>query len=156
MGQKNAGRCGVDRAYDKDPELVFCGVHAQGVELHAKATATIEQANLSGSKVQAQPMPLPPPFPEPPPPKFVFLPEAPEQRVYAVWLRLLPDVNEGLTLAKEALKLEGENPRSEQLILLDALMKFRAVIEGYRLQASKQMMAQLPPPGEEPQGGPSA
>jgi hypothetical protein len=119
-------------------------IYAEGTRRHAEATAAIQQANLTGAAVQAQPQPLPPPFPEPPPENFVFLPDAPEQRVYAVWLRLLPDVVEGFTIADEAVKIEGDNPASEQLQLLEALMKYRAVIEGYRLQAAKQMMAAAP------------
>ena len=112
----------------------------------AEATQTIQQANQSAIAVGGQQQPLPPPFPEPPPNNFVFLPEAPEQRVYAVWLRLLPDVVEGFTIADEAVKIEGDNPHSEQLMLLEALMKYRAVIEGYRLQVSKQLAAQAPAP----------
>ena len=90
---------------------------------------------------------MPPPFPQPPPPEFEFLPEAPEQRVYTVWMRLLPDVSEGMHMAKEAVQTEGQNPDSEKLMLLDALMKYRAVIEGYRLQMQK--MAPMAPMEEE-------
>ena len=82
----------------------------------------------------------------------MFLPDAPEQRVFQVWLRLLPDVVEGFHLADEAAKLEGDNPQTQQLVLLEALMKYRSVIEGYRLQ----MMKMAPPTPAPAMGGESA
>lgn len=136
--------------YKDQPEAMWQRIFEEGERLHSQAVEQIREANLAGAKLGAQPQPEPPAFPPPPPRGFTFLPDAPEQRVYAVWLRLMPDVVEGFTLADEAAKLEGKNPQSEQLVLLDALMKYRAVIEGYRLQMMK-MAAAMPmaPPGGE-------
>jgi hypothetical protein len=140
--------------YKHAPKKQWAEIYQRGQAFHAQATAAIERANASSVRIGGMAQPLPPPFPEPPPDGFVFLPEAPEQRVYTVWLRLLPDVVEGFTIADEAVKIEGDNPASQQLMLLNALMKYRAVIEGYRLEATKQLAAAAAQ--AQPEGGPSA
>ncbi len=142
-------------------------VYQQGSQLVADATAKFQAAQASFSETAArvpqgamapQP-PQPPPmqqFPQPPPQGF--LPDPLEQKIYTIFRRMTPDLDQALVAANKAVELSEIVKPSEQalnVLDLDSVMKMRSVIEALRLMATGQGGGMAPPvPGGQPPGAP--
>ncbi len=158
MEQKEAAAKAIYQNYPPDQWPV---IQEKGETMLAQAQTAYQEAMASYNEAQASAPPgsMPPPPPEPPPmeqfpvpPPEGFLPDPLEEKIYTVWRRMLPDLEAGLSAAQQAKQLEAIQaavPEADKIILLEALMRMRAVIEAFR------MMAQggAPPPGAAPPGG---
>lgn len=135
----------------------------------AEANAQFSQASAAyadqskGAQVAAAPglAPAMPP-PQAPPPLF-FLPDAMEDKVYLVWLKLLaaimaptPIINQE-TGAQEIDPTTGQPlnaPVSEEIQTFDTHLRFRSVVAGYKRLAAQQLQkAAMQATMAAPQGG---
>jgi uncharacterized protein YbdZ (MbtH family) len=142
----------------------------QAAEMYAKFQMAYQEAksaydtqiqHAQQNPVPGQPPPGPPP-PEPPPP--IFIPKQPEQRVYLVWRQMIQNKGGIDPLIQQAAVKALVMP--EQMAqVVDLYLRFRAVVEAYRLLSPPMPMpgsmpggpGEMPastqtPPGMEPQG----
>jgi hypothetical protein len=145
--------------YGKVPESQWGTVFKQGqqavqVAMEAYQQAVKTHAEESGKATDEMAEPLPPPEQPamtefPPPPQYGFLPEAPNLRIYEVWMRMLPTMRPGLIAARNQ-EAAGQRPgpKVKQLMKLDLLLRMRAVIDSYRLEVLQQGGTPPPPGGE--------
>lgn len=148
--------------YGPVPPAQWADKYAEGQALREQAVAA-QAATASAAKgLQEKLPPGEPPLPEataaaapppqvPPPPLDGFLPEDLGRRIYAVWLRMMPELRPGLqavAMAKDKKAPLLEKARAIELI--DQLLQMKAVIEQCRILA---MAAPQPAPGTPP--GPS-
>jgi hypothetical protein len=135
----------------------------KSMDAHMKAQQSWQELSVSAQErgEMPPPPPEPPPMQEfPKPPVQPFLPEALNEKIAAVWMRLNPSIKQGLLGARAAMAVEAMQPSQEQFVVLDLLVRMRAVIESYRLQQQQAAMASAmgapaPPggPGGAPPGG---
>jgi hypothetical protein len=137
--------------YGKIPPAQWDMVYQQGSELAARAKQAHDQAmqhfSMMTAKAPAGAAPPPPP-PAPPmdqfpkPPQQPYLPDPLEQRIYAVWLQMLP----------ELAAAQGAQAPDDTLSELTALLKIYAVIQAYRVlvKGASPMGAPPMPPGAGP------
>lgn len=174
LAQTEAAEAPAKAIYQNFPESEWPKIQADGEEMTKQAQAAYDQAMQSYNAATAsaaelgQPAPAPPPLQPPPPfpvpPPQGFLPDAIELKIYTIWRRMLPELDQALVAAQAADELADVLPPAaevQKVKELDALLKIRAVIEGYRKLASGQVgPAALPPPapgsapGPPPPGGP--
>lgn len=133
------------------------------------------QRSFQATTLRMPPGAVPPPPPTPPtmmsfpdPPNEPFLPEPIEQKVYTIFRRMLPDLDQGLVAAEQGAKLGGaapSSPQTQQVIALDGWLRMRSVIEGFRMLATAGAQGAMPgappvpgagPPGAPPPSGPPA
>lgn len=145
----------------KDPST-WGSIYAQGKPLVEQAVKDYQTAMGSfqdatrNAPPEAQPGDLPQP-PQPPmmmefpkPPEGGFLPPAEHEKIYEVWLRMLPQLRLAVNVANQAQSRMGrESPKVKRTLQLDQLLRIRAVIESYRLAVTQQAM---PGPGAAPPG----
>jgi hypothetical protein len=130
-----------------DPSM-WQGAFDQGSALVAAANEKYQAAQQQFMQLppEMQAGQMPPPAPAmqqfPAPPTEEWLPEQLELKIYAVWRRLAPELKMGVEAA------EKREDDSEGLLLLDSLLKMRAVIEAFRLMATGQRTTggQIPAP----------
>ena len=171
MAEMEAQEAPVKAIYGSQPPETWPELYAQGNELvqrsmkaHQDAQRSWEQAAQSAQAEGIEP-PMPPPPPPmtefPKPPVQPFLPEPLNEKIYTVWMRLNPPVRKGLLGAQSAAAVGVTQPSQERFVVLDLLMKMRAVIESYRLMQQQAAQAAAmagagpeaaPPPG--PGGAP--
>lgn len=128
----------------------------QAAEMYAKAMLAYNEAkaayDANVQKAMENPLggqpPMQPPPPEPLPP--TFLPLQPEHRVYLVWSQMLQKKGKD-TLPKLILGAATKVMANPQAIgaHVDSYLRFRAVVEAYRL-----MSAPMPAPGSGPEPAP--
>lgn len=166
MAEMEMQEAPVKQIYGKLPPEQHQAVYMQGQQMVAQAMQTFQQADASfrmlPPELQAmQPPPQPPPMQEfPPPPQQPFLPEVLELKIFEVWLRLSPDLRTGFSAAQTLEAARGGGDTGD-LLLLEALMKMRAVIEAFRILQMGPPMPMgggMAPPGAPPAppaGGPA-
>lgn len=145
---------------DKPPEQ-WKTIYQQGSQLVAQAVQAYQTAkatfDITAAKVPPGAGAMPPQPPAPPPmekfpepPAMGFLPEPIEQKVYTIFRRMTPDFDQALAAAASAIKLQNTikpSPAAMMALDLDAWLRMRAVIEGFRLLATNQMAtAGMAPP----------
>jgi hypothetical protein len=145
-----------EQIYQAGSELV-----QKSVDAHMKAQQSYQ--DLAQSAQERGEMPPPPPEPPPmqefpKPPVQPFLPEALNEKIAAVWMRLNPSIKQGLMGARAAMAVDAMQESQERFVILDLLVRMRAVIESYRLQQQMATMGMAPPPpggpgGPPPEGG---
>jgi len=157
----------LKQIYGSFPREQWGAIYAQGSQIQQEAKQAQEAAQQAqqssydaavGDPMQSD-MALPPQPPEPipafpAPPTDGFLPNSKDRRIYTVWRRMMPDLEEGI-LAAEAAKAKGifMSPDLQKMWDLDILLQMRAVIEAYRLLAMGAM-GPAPPPGAPGEGPP--
>lgn len=164
--------------YGKLPPEQWPQVQQQGNALVQSAMVAYQQAMASFQQTSAavppgamapQP-PMAPAMQEfPAPPPQGFLPDPLEQKIYTIFRRMLPDFDQALVAANEAMRLSEivkPSGAAKNALELDAVMKMRSVVEALRLMATGQMATpgappvpgaqQGGPPGQPPQPTPGA
>jgi len=153
--------------YGAFPREQWGQIYSQGMQLHQQAVQAQQAAQAAqqaqfndqsadpqmGDIAAAPPPPEQiPPFPKPP--VDGFLPNSKDRRIYVVWRRMMPDLEEGI-LAAEAAKAKGVRmtPELQKMWNIDRLLQMRAVIEAYRMIAIESM-APAPAPGAPGEGPP--
>lgn len=148
MAMMEAAEAPAKAIYGNVPQEQWPAIQQQGEAMVQAAMDAYQQAVQSYQQAQANAPPgvPPPPPPEPPaiqqfpePPPQGFLPDAIEQKIYTVWRRMLPDLEPALqavAVAKKLADVVDEAPEAQKIVELEALMRMRAVIEGFRLMAS--------------------
>lgn len=150
--------------YKEVPPEQWAQVKAEGDRMVAQAKAAYEQAlesfnkmgqtgAMAGAAGGAPPMgaapPPPPPMEQfPDPPQMPFLPDALHQRIYAVWMRMMPEHQVGQEAAQTVASMDVPGQGAEAQLELDLLLRMRAVVEACRLLGQPQMPA-APPEGAE-------
>lgn len=134
-------------------------MYAQGILQFQAQEDQFNQMSKAGEQMAQEtgvppPMAMAPPMPPPPP---VFLPAAKEDKVYMTWMKMI-----SAQMAPQGdPMMPGAPPQPLQLPPeLDSFMKFRAVVDAYRLLALEQeakMMMGMPvagaPSGQPGMGG---
>lgn len=152
--------------YGAIPRQQWAAKYAQGQRLYQEAVAATQATAEAGRDVQEKLPPGAPPVADPsmdpsqvpqvpPPPMDGFLPEDLSRRIYAVWLRMLPEFRAArLALELAKAKRAPMNKRLQQVETIDKLLQFKAVIEQCRILS---MAAVQPTPGAPPgTGAPAA
>jgi len=147
------------QVYEQGSQLV-----AQAMQAHQIAMESFQQTAAIAPPGAPPPQPpMAPPMQEfPAPPPQGFLPDALEQKVYTIFRRMLPEFDQALAAAEQALALSEIVKPSDAAMLakdLDNVLKMRGVIEAFRLMATGQMAtggAVPPTPGATPAGQPAA
>lgn len=160
MAEMEAQEAPIKAIYGKQPPETWAEIYRNGSMLVQQSMDAFQKAQQSYQRVaemaqQTGEMPPPPPQPPPmqefpKPPVEPFLPEALDQKIHAVWLRLLPQVKQGLLAAKAAAAIQVTDQSQERFVVLDLLLRMRSVIESYRLIQQQQGMSgmeQPPAPG---------
>jgi hypothetical protein len=119
--------------------------------------SAIDQANYEAQVAAVEAMGgMPPPVPKPtqPPPTDGFLPMNTARRIYTVWKRMLPVLNNAEAATEIAENLDISTKAIENLKEIDRLLQMRAVIEAAKRLASPPAEMGAPPPEEAmaPQG----
>jgi hypothetical protein len=164
MAEIEAQEAPVKAIYGKIPKEQWLQVYQQGEEMTVQANQNFQAAStryaaLPPQDQQMMPPPQPPPFPSFPKPPLEtgFLPEVLELKIYEVWRRMTPELQMGVKAAESLEDAKGGGD-TENLLMLDALMQMRAVIEAFRLMlqgpAAGAMPPGAPPPGAPPGAGP--
>lgn len=152
--------------YGSVPPEQWQAIYEQGSQLAQAAAMAFQRAQAAWAALppeqQAAAPPPPPPQPFPPPPQQPFLPDQPEDAVYAVWMRMAPDLQVGIKAAETVRAAAGPAVDVAEIDVLEGLLRFRSVIEAYRLLMAPPMpmmppgpAGAAPPPGG-PAGGPAA
>ncbi len=134
----------------------------KSTESYSKAVASAPPG-AEGADIPERPTkPIMDKFPKPP--EEGFLPQAMHQRIYEVWMRMLPKLRPAMTAAVgEDAQGKRPGPKTKKLLDLRDLLQMRAVIESYRLAVMQAAGGPPPSPGAEgsapqagPEGGPAA
>ena len=138
-------------------------MYQQGMQVFQQQSAEFEKTSALEEKAAANGAPpamaTPPPQAPPPP---IFLPAAKEDRIYMLWKQMM--MRQGVQVVPPSGGLITEDPSMmlppEFASKQDNFLKFRAVIDAYKLLAEQKemqsMMAMMPPaasPGT-PEGNP--
>jgi hypothetical protein len=130
--------------------------YEEQMERYNAMTATVmEDAGPQGQNPDAASQ-IPAPPQEPPAP--VFLPKQIEIKIFGVWMQMIevrtteqqPPGLQGIVMAKASQTTQDPALVGEKI---EKFMRFRAVVDGYRLMAQKAQMAMMPPqpaPGSAP------
>lgn len=132
--------------YGSQPPDQWGAIFRQGSELVAQANEQYQKAMESFQRTSAgappeaqaarmgpQPPEAPPMQQFPPPPAQGFLPEPLHMKIYACWLRIMPDVASRISAANTASVVGAEPPGADAAKLLEQLLRVRAVMEAYRM-----------------------
>lgn len=114
-----------------------------------------QQASQGQIAAGADPSMIPPAMPPQPPPPPIFLPAAKADRIFMVWQQKLQQTQH-LTAMHPPSSAPMLPEPDEPQIQVESFIKFRAVVDAYRLLAQEkamQMVPQLPTPGT-PEGNP--
>lgn len=171
LAETEAAEAPAKAVYGKFPQEQWPAIQQQGEALVAQSMMAFEQAQESFTKTQSNVVPGAPPAAPPPPPPMQqfpvpppqgFLPDPIEEKIYTVWIRMMPEFDAArlaLEQAKQFKDVVEQVPESEQMEDLDALLRMRSVIEGYRILAQPPALGAppLPPPpgGPAPPGAPA-
>lgn len=120
----------------------------QTAEMYAQGTIAYQQASAVPQDPMAAAQGMAPPPPQPPPPP-VFLPAAKQDRIYALWKQMI-------TMADQKTMMGAVNPLPQTLgssaVLppatemsqqVDSFLRFRAVVDAYRLLAKAKAMEEM-------------
>lgn len=122
------------------------GAEQKYAQLYAQYAQT-QAASVSVSKAAGEAgMPAPQAPPLAPPPEPFFLPPDQADRVYQLWVQMIMKNTNPMEQPKDPMQMRA----------LDSYLKFRAVVEGYRMLRDKKMMSMMagvPSPGT-PEGNP--
>lgn len=130
-------------------------MYAQGMVAYQQQVSAHEQETQAAEGLAKEtgevPMTNPPPQPPPPP---IFLPPAKEDRIYMLWMQLIQQSGQQViqpaepALTDEPVMQDPMQAAMEQATNLDNFLKFRAVMEAYKLLAEeKEMKAMMGIPG---------
>lgn len=143
--------------YKEVPPEQWAQVYEQGQKMVAEAKASYEAAQTRFNQLGAQgaalgaaaPTPPQPPMMTefPPPPQVPFLPDPLHEKIYEVWMRMMPQHRAALEAAKTS-----QGSRGGQFLEMDLLLRMRAVVEACRMSAEPPM-PMMPPEGAPPEGG---
>lgn len=129
-------------------------MYAQGMVMYEQQVQAHEKEQQAGAVVAEESgvAPMGSPVPQPPPPP-IFLPPAKEDRIYMLWMQMIGQSGQQVIQPTPAITDEPvmEDPMQaamEQATTLDNFLKFRAVMEAYKLLAEeKEMKAMMGIPG---------
>lgn len=128
--------------------------YAQAMVVHQQQAEVVEKANASAQEVQKEGIaaqPIAPPMAPPPP---IFIPQSKEDQIYMLWKQMIEQSGQGGLLVSQPV------PGAEVMLdpaamqpepsAVDSFLRFRAVVDAYRMLAQEQQMqamAGMPAPG---------
>jgi hypothetical protein len=151
LAQAEAQDAVLRQLYGNVPPEQWGAVHQQATQLYESAVAQAQQTGLlpaQGPPPPGTPLSQPPP----PPPERGFLPRARELRIYTVWQQMLGPLLQDAKMAAEVSERVGVeiNEEAGQVVVLDVLLRMRAVIEAFRMM----LMLMTAPPAVPAPGAP--
>jgi hypothetical protein len=174
MAQEEATDAQQKAIYGAVPPAQWAQKYAEGQRLRQDAVAAQEATAEAAQDLQKKLPPgapgapeataAPAPLPQvPPPPMDGFLPEDLGRRIYAVWRRMLPDLNPAYAALSMAKSNDAPLTASLRAVeLIDQLLQMKAVIEQCRVLAAAlppaapgPLPGQPTPPGQPPAGPPA-